>query len=80
MVGQANLNSFPFNSAKYVHLISEVMRRGFANKAEHLGAPDFNLNMPLDRLISKDFRKMRYNNIDFNHASLSDYSIIWTNL
>jgi gamma-glutamyltranspeptidase/glutathione hydrolase len=71
---QANLDSIRFNSAEYVHLLTEAMRRTFADRAEHLGDPDFNLDMPLNKLTSKDFAKMRYENIDFNRASLSDSS------
>jgi gamma-glutamyltranspeptidase/glutathione hydrolase len=74
MMENANLDSIPFNSTAYVHLLAEVMRRAFADRAEHLGDPDFNLNMPLDRLTSKEFAKMRYENIDFNKASISDSS------
>src|SRR5690606_14988775 len=69
---QANLDSIPFNSTQYVHLVAEAMRRAFADRAEYLGDPDFNLEMPLDRLTSKEFAKMRYENIDINRASVSD--------
>lgn len=69
---QANLDSIPFNSTQYVHLVAESMRRAFADRAEYLGDPDFNLEMPLDRLTSKEFAKMRYENIDLNRASVSD--------
>ncbi|RXJ49484.1 gamma-glutamyltransferase [Gelidibacter gilvus] len=69
---QANLDSIPFNSTQYVHLVAETMRRAFADRAEHLGDPDFNLEMPLERLTSKEFAKMRYENIDMNRASVSD--------
>lgn len=69
---QANLDSIPFNSTPYVHLVAETMRRAFADRAQYLGDPDFNLEMPLDRLTSKDFAKMRYDNIDRNRASVSD--------
>ena len=74
MMEQANLDSIHFNSTEYVHLTAEVMRRAYADRAEHLGDPDFNLNMPLDKLTSKEFAKMRYENIDFNQASVSDSS------
>jgi gamma-glutamyltranspeptidase/glutathione hydrolase len=74
MMEQANLKEVPFNSAAYVHLVAEVMRRAFADRAEHLGDPDFNLDMPLEELTSKAFAKMRYENIDFEHASVSDSS------
>ena len=74
MMEQANLDSVPFNSTTYVHLVAETMRRAYADRAEYLGDPDFNLDMPLKKLTSKEFAKMRYNNIDFNKASVSDSS------
>ncbi|MBM4216815.1 MAG: gamma-glutamyltransferase family protein, partial [Gammaproteobacteria bacterium] len=38
------------NSARYVHLIAEVMKRVFADRAEYLGDPDF-IEVPVERLI-----------------------------
>lgn len=61
-----------FNSAEYVHVVAEAMRRGFADRAEHLGDPDFNPDMPVDRLISKAHAKNRFNNLDMERASVSD--------
>jgi len=72
MMEQANLDSVPFNSTEYVHLLAEIMRRTYADRAEHLGDPDFNPDMPLQKLTSKEFAKMRYDNIDFSQASISD--------
>ncbi|WP_373518890.1 gamma-glutamyltransferase, partial [Pricia sp.] len=72
LIELANLDSVAFNSTEYVHLVAETMRRAFADRAEHLGDPDFNPDLPLDKLISKDFAKMRYDNIDFYNASVSD--------
>lgn len=74
MIEKANLDSIKFNSSEYIHLITEIMRRAFADRAEHLGDPDFNLNMPINKLISKEFAKMRYANIDLHKASVSDSS------
>ena len=68
----ANLDSIEFNSAAYVHLIAEAMRRAFADRAEHLGDSDFNLDTPLDKLTSKSFAKTRFENIDMTKASISD--------
>ena len=68
----SNLDSVSFNSAQYVHLVAETMRRAFADRAEYLGDPDFNLKMPLDKLTSKEFAKKRFENIDMNKASVSD--------
>lgn len=70
----ANLDSIEFNSTVYVHLVAEAMRRAFADRAEHLGDPDFNLNMPLEKLTSKAFAKTRLENIDMEKASVSDSS------
>jgi len=68
----ADLDSIEFNSTKYVHLLAEVMRRAYADRAEHLGDPDFNLNTPIHKLTSKEFAKKRFENIDWSKASPSD--------
>lgn len=61
-----------FNSTEYVHVVAEAMRRAFADRAEFLGDPDFNLEMPLDRLISKEHAKNRFENLNMERASVSD--------
>lgn len=70
----ADLETIEFNSTEYVHLVAEAMRRAYSDRAEHLGDPDFNLDMPLDKLTSKKFAKNRFDNIDFEKASESDSS------
>ena len=72
LMEQANISEVEFNSTAYVHLVAEAMRRAFADRAEYLGDPDFNLDMPLDRLLSKDFAKKRFENLDMSKASISD--------
>ncbi|MBL0051824.1 MAG: gamma-glutamyltransferase [Bacteroidetes bacterium] len=71
----ANLDSVKFNSTAYVHLITEVMRRAFADRAEYMGDPDFNPDIPLEQLISKVFAKKRFDNIDMTKASISDSAL-----
>jgi gamma-glutamyltranspeptidase/glutathione hydrolase len=44
-----------FGSARNVHLTAEAMRRAFADRARFLGDPAFNPQMPIARLISKDY-------------------------
>lgn len=70
----ADISAIEFNSTPYVHIVAEAMRRAFADRAEFLGDPDFNPEMPVDKLISKDFAKARFENLDMNHASPSDPS------
>lgn len=72
LMEEANISEIEFNSTAYVHLVAEAMRRAFADRAEFLGDPDFNLDMPLDRLLSKDFAKTRFENLDMTKASISD--------
>lgn len=72
LMEQARLDTIPFNSTTYVHLLAETMRRAYADRAQYLGDTDFNENLPLSRLTSKDFAKTRYQNIDFDKASVSD--------
>ncbi|UZD21387.1 gamma-glutamyltransferase [Algoriphagus halophytocola] len=72
LMEQANIAKVEFNSTAYVHLVAEAMRRAFADRAEHLGDPDFNPDMPLDRLLSKEFAKKRFETLDMTKASISD--------
>ena len=60
------------NSALYLHLLTESMRRGYADRAEYLGDPDFNEDMPIERLISKEHAGQLRASIDLEKASESD--------
>ncbi len=74
LMEQADISSVEFNSTAYVHLVAEAMRRAFADRAAHMGDPDFNPEMPVERLISKEFAKARFENLDLTKASVSDSS------
>lgn len=50
------LKEWGHNSAPYLHHLSEAFRFVFADKARYLGDPDF-VDVPVDRLISKDYGK-----------------------
>ena len=69
-----DLNSFGYKSADYIHVLKESMKRGFADRAQYLGDPDFNPDIPFDKLTSKDYAKLLREGIDMNTASLSDSS------
>lgn len=60
------------NSADYLHVLTEAMRRAYANRAEFLGDPDFNEGMPLERMLSKDYAAELRASIDMDQASISD--------
>lgn len=58
------------NSAAKYHVLTEAMRRAFADRAEFMGDPDFT-NVPVSSLIDKSYAQKRRANIDPGHASNS---------
>jgi len=50
-----DLKESGFGSSRTVHLMTEAMRRAYADRARYLGDPDFNPAMPIERLLSKDY-------------------------
>jgi gamma-glutamyltranspeptidase / glutathione hydrolase len=61
-------------AAQNLHYLAESMRRAFAERAQHLGDPDFVKTMPIDRLISKEFATTLRKTIDPSQASKSSPS------
>lgn len=55
---QADFANVPLNSVKYIHLLAELEKRAFADRAEYLGDPAFT-KVPLDKLISDDYLRKR---------------------
>ena len=70
-----NLEEIGHNSALYVHLLSEAMRRAYADRAEHIGDPAFNPDMPVERLISKEHADKLRESISMSRASESDAAL-----
>ena len=60
-----------FNSSKYVHLITEIERRAYADRATHLGDEDF-WEVPNEMLLSKNYAQMRVQDINANSSTRSD--------
>jgi len=58
------------NSAQYVHLVAEAMRRAFLDRARFLGDPDF-VQPPIDRLTSKAYATELRRSIQQDRASVS---------
>jgi gamma-glutamyltranspeptidase / glutathione hydrolase len=58
MLGDADLHTDSFHSASAVHLMAEVERRAFADRAEHLGDPDF-WAVPQTALVHPKYLKLR---------------------
>ena len=58
-------------SALNAHRVIEAMRRGFADRARHLGDPDVNRSMPVVELVSKAYADRLRATIDPARASAS---------
>ena len=53
----------PLNSPRYMHLVSEIEKRVFADRAEYLGDPDF-VKVPVSNLIDPAYVARRAAEID----------------
>ena len=67
-----DLKTIGHNSGMYLHLLTETMRRAYADRANYLGDPDFNEDMPLARLMSKEYAERLRSSIDPEFKSESD--------
>ncbi len=59
--------AFDRNSAKDIHMLTEVMRLAYADRARYLGDPDF-VEVPLERLLSPAYLEEREKLIDPERA------------
>ncbi|MFM8354956.1 MAG: gamma-glutamyltransferase [Gammaproteobacteria bacterium] len=60
-----------FGTTATLHRMAESMRRAFADRARFLGDPDFNQNLPIERLTSKSYADELRASIDLKRASKS---------
>ncbi len=65
-----DLKSKGLLTAPALHLQIEAMRRAYLDRARHLGDPDF-VDVPVDRLLSKEHARASAATIDMNRASKS---------
>lgn len=66
-----SLSNSDLYSAENIHIMTEAMRRVYADRSEHLGDPDF-FNIQTDILISKDFAERSFADFDTAKATPSD--------
>jgi len=66
-----DLKAKGFGSADYIHLVAETMRRAFADRAHYLGDPEANPDMPIGRLVSKEYAAELRKTIPPDRASKS---------
>lgn len=70
MLERFDLASLGHNSSAYVHIVTEVEKRAFADRAQFMGDADF-WPVPVERLISDDYLTQRAADIDRTRATPS---------
>ena len=66
----ANTQSLIHNSAKHIHLMTELERRVYADRASHLGDPAF-YDVPVEMLLDSMYLLNRFSSIPMNEKSNS---------
>jgi gamma-glutamyltranspeptidase/glutathione hydrolase len=69
MLEPYDIGQLGWGNTSTVHLTVEALRRAYADRAEHLGDPDF-YPVPIDKLVSKDYALERFE--DMNPQAASD--------
>lgn len=67
---QFEVSKTDYHTASHIHLMAEVERRAFADRASHLGDPD-HYTVPLAALADPIYNQDRVKNIDLNQATPS---------
>jgi gamma-glutamyltranspeptidase/glutathione hydrolase len=57
------------NSPQYIHLVAEIEKRVFADRAEYLGDPDY-VDTRIDRLMSDEYMMQRAEEVDPENISM----------
>ena len=65
MIENADPKEMGLNSTRYIHLIYQVMNRAFADRDFYYGDPYFPPEEPIEGLLSKEYAKERFAQIDW---------------
>ncbi len=68
MLEQYNMKTFQWGSAQHIHSMTEVFKRIYADRSQHLGDPDY-YPVPVDQLTDKNYAKKRIKTISNTHAT-----------
>ncbi len=70
MLAKLSIADYGWNGSDYVHRLTEVQRRAYADRAEHLGDPDF-WDVPVTMLTSAEYATELADAIDLTSATPS---------
>ena len=71
MLENFDVASMKRNSTQFVHMLTEIQRLAYADRAIHLGDPDF-YPSPIPMLVSKDYARKRLGLISMDRATPSE--------
>ena len=71
MLEPFDIAAMGYDQPATVHLMVEAERRAYADRAEHLGDPDFH-DVPLAMLTAKDYARERFSDFDPDLATRSE--------
>jgi len=63
-----DLDTIALNGSEYIHLLTELERRVYADRASHLGDPDF-YNVPVELLLNESYIHSRMRDINRNYKT-----------
>lgn len=74
MLEKKNLNQMGHfsKSAETLHLLAETLRRTYADRSAYMADPRFE-TVPLEGLLSKNYARVRFEDIDENYANPPEY-------
>ncbi|MEM6763515.1 MAG: gamma-glutamyltransferase [Bacteroidota bacterium] len=70
MVEQMDFDRFAYNSARYMHMLYQVMNMCFADRDFYYGDPYFPPEEPMNGLLSKEYAKERLKEINWEKNAL----------
>ncbi len=71
MLSNFDLNNVEHNSIEYIHLLSEIEKRVFADRSIHLGDMDY-YSVPINELLNVDYNQDRAKKIKLKKATPSN--------
>ena len=66
-----DLDSIGLNTSEYIHLLTEIERRVYADRATHLGDPDY-YDVPMELLLDDSYIQSRMKNINKDYKTDSE--------
>ena len=67
MLERADLKGMGYNSARYIHTVTQAMHLAFTDRDFYYGDPDFPPDEPVRGLLSKEYARKRWEGFDPKH-------------